>query len=298
MNEVMKYIIEKFPERKIKLPLRGQSQDWPYHVVMCNTTMKDIWNRMTYYDMYSSLSVIYRMNATIFDIGTIRSQLRELFSINFFGLNTMRYQGFTEFKDNHLSSYANQLHYVLNPNEFVLWDEPVYSMTDGTITRIYNDSLDTISKEPLNRKFLGDSVNKIYGNSITIETDKHITVTYCGLQHNSFLRYKIGEKVKAGQQLAKVGCCGAIAKRPFLHIEVGFNIAPNVSPTIDQMREGEFPLPIVNFEPFYEMPLWTDYRDTKEGIERMYVKDIKYIYNAGHFMRAGSLIKSVSSKPK
>ena len=296
MNELLKSIIEKFPNRKLYLPLKGQRSDWNYHVLMCNTSMKDIWNRMTYYDMISSLSVIYKMNATILDIGTLRSHLRELFSINFFGLNTMRYQGFTEFKDNHLSSYVNQLHHVLNLNEFVLWDEPVFNMADGKVTRTYNDSLDMISKEPLNRKFFGDSVNKIYGNSITIETENNIAFTYCGLKHNSFLRYKIGDEVKAGQQIGNVGCCGAIAKRPFLHIEVGFKFLPSITPSIDQFREGEFPVPIVNFEPFYEMPLWTDFRDSREGIERMYVKDIKYIYNGGHFMRAGSLIKKTSNK--
>ena len=296
MNELVKQVLDKFPERKILLPLKGQRPDWNYHVLMCNTTWKDVWNRMTYYDMISSLSVIYKMNATILDIGTLRSHLRELFSINFFGLNTMRYQGFTEFKDNHLSSYVNQLHHVLNLNEFVLWDEPVFNMADGKVTRVYNDSLDMISKEPLNRKFFGDSVNKIYGNSITIETKNNIAFTYCGLKHNSFLRYKVGEEVKAGQQIGNVGCCGAIAKRPFLHIEVGLKFLPSVTPDIDKYREGEFPLPVVNFEPFYEIPMWTDFRDTKEGIERMYVKDIKYIYNPGHFMRAGSLIKKTSNK--
>lgn len=296
MDTIVKTILDKFPNRKLSLPLAGYRQDWPYHVLVCNPSFKDIWNRLTYYDMVSTLAVIYRMNATVFDIGTIKTELRELFALNFFGLNTMRYQGFTEYKDNNLSSYTDQLHYVLNPSEFVLWNEPVLNMADGTVVDTYNESLDIISKQALNsRPVFSDRAKELYGNYISIETDNNIRFTYYGLKKNSFLRYKIGEKVKAGQVIGNVGCSGAIAKRPFLHVEVSFRFAPDVNIAKD-FRINEFPVPAVNFEAFYEMPMWTDFRDTKEGIERMYVKDIKYIFNPGHFMRAGSLLRKTSNK--
>ena len=298
MDIVVKKILDLFPTRKLRLPLLGNRQDWPYHITMCNPGFREVWERLSYYNMVSSLVMIYKTNALIPTYGLIDKTLRTLFSLNFFGLNTMRYQGFTEYKDNRLSSYTDQLKHVLNPNEYVLWDEPVYSMTDGTVVKIYNDSLDMISRDALNsRPVFGDEVNKLYGNNIMIETDKGIQVLYSGLRRNSFLRFKMGDMVKAGQEIGRVGCSGSFAKRPFLHIEFAFKFIPNSNiETVQNLQLNNFPVPAVNFESFYEMPLWTDYRDTAEGIERMYVKDIKYIFNPGHFLRAGSLIKRTTNK--
>ena len=298
MDVTIKSILDKFPERKVLLPLQGNRSDWPYHVTMCNLQFKDIWNRLTWSDMASSLAIIYRMNCIPTDYTTIKTYMQELFALNFFGLNPMRYQGFTEYKDNRLSSYTDQLKYVLNPSEFVLWDEPVINMMSGTVVNIYNESLDMISRKAFNtRPVFGDRMNELYGNSIAIETDNGIRVYYCGLMKNSFLKYKVGEQVKAGQIIGKVGCSGALSKRPFLHIEVAYRFAPETgNKTADSFKLNQISVPLINFEPFYEMPLWTDYRDTQEGIERMYVKDIKYIFNPGHFMRAGSLIKKTSNK--
>lgn len=294
--DIIKAVAECLPSKKMALPLYGQRSDWNYHVLMCNPSMKDIWNRLTYSDIQSAFSTIYKMNISPMTIFRLRTAMKELFAFNFFGLNTMRYQGFTEFKDNRLSSYTDQLKYVLNPNEFVLWGEPVICMADCTITEVSNNRNDMISREALNsRPIMGDRMEELYGNYIGTVTDGGVSIFYCGLMKNSFLRYKVGEKIKAGQEIAKVGCSGAAAKRPFLHIEFGLSPISGL-PMEDQYRYATFPVPLVNFEAFYEMPLWTDYRDTREGIERMYVKDIKYTYNPGHFMRAGSLIRKTINK--
>ena len=298
MNPIAKQILDLFPTRKLRLPLSGYRQEWPYHITMCNPGFREVWERLSYYNMVSSLVMIYKTNTIMPSYGVIDKTLRTLFSLNFFGLNTMRYQGFTEYKDNRLSSYTDQLKYVLNPNEYVLWDEPVYAMTDGTVVRTYNESMDVISREPLNsRPVFGNNIIKLYGNSIILETSNNIHVLYSGLRHNSFIRFKPGEQVKAGQEIGRVGCSGSLAKRPFLHVEFAFKFLSNFGiKSIEDFQLNSFPVPAVNFESFYEMPLWTDYRDTAEGIERMYVKDIKYIFNPGHFLRAGSLIKRTVNK--
>ena len=298
MDTITKKILDLFPTRKLHLPLAGYRQEWPYHITMCNPGFREVWERLSYYNMVSSLVMIYRTNMLIPSYGVIDKALRTLFSLNFFGLNTMRYQGFTEYKDNRLSSYTDQLKYVLNPDEYVLWDEPVYAMADGVVTKTYNELPDMISKEALNsRRIFADRLFKIYGNSIIIETENHIQIIYSGLRRNSFLRFKVGDQVKAGQEIGHVGCSGALSKRPFLHVEFSYRFLPNTNiAAMDSTQFNSFPVPAVNFESFYEMPLWTDYRDSAEGVERMYVKDIKYIFNSGHFLRAGSLIKRTTNK--
>ena len=295
MNELVKSIIEKFPTRKLYLPLKGQRSDWNYHIMVTNPSFTDIWNRMTYWNMMGALSYICKFNLPLRTVG-LQTMITELFTLNFFGLNTMRYQGFTEYKDNLLSSYSNQLKYTLNPDEFVLWNEPVINMADGKVVKIYNDALDMITREPFNRALVYQTANEVYGNSISIDTDKGIIFHYYGLKKGSFLRFKIGDEVKAGTEIGRVGCNGMIAKRPFLHLEVGIDGLPDILKTDKVPTMTVFPLPIVNFEQFYEVPLITDTRETREALERMYVKDIKYIYNAGHFMRAGSLVKKTSNK--
>ena len=307
MDLTVKSLLSLFPDRKLLLPLQGNRSDWPYHIAMCNPQFKDIWNRLTYSNMYSALSMIYNMNVSWWNEPAITKVLFGLFSINFFGLNTMRYQGFTEFKDNRLSSFSDSLKHVLNPNEYVLWDEPVINMADGVVVNTYNDALDMVAKQPMKARaimFDYGRLDDMYGNNITIETPTGIRFRYFGLKRNSFLKYKLGDQVKAGQVLGLVGCSGKLCARPILHIECGYRflkdvqseLPKNMSDIINQFKLNQFPIPALNFEAFYEMPLWTDYRDTQEGIERMYVKDIKYIFNPGHFMRAGSLIKKTSNK--
>ena len=293
-------ILDLLPRKRILLPLQGYRSEWPYHVAMCNPSCRDVWERLTYSNMASALQIIYNMNVRWYHYMFISKLTAALFSLNFFGLNTMRYQGFTEYKDNRLSSYTDQLKYVLHPKEYVLWEEPVINMIDGKVTNIYNDALDIISKEAMSSRALvydPGRLDEMYGNNITIEHECGLRVRYFGLKRNSFLKYKLGDEVKAGQVLGQVGCSGRMAKRPYLHIEASFKFAPNTGFDVaDGTKFNQIPLPAFNFESFYEMPLWTDYRDTSEGIERMYVRDIKYILNPGHFMRAGSLVKKTSNK--
>ena len=169
MDTITKKILDMFPTRKLHLPLLGYRQEWPYHITMCNPGFREVWERLSYYNMVSSLVMIYRTNMLMPSYGVIDKALRTLFSLNFFGLNTMRYQGFTEYKDNKLSSYTDQLKYVLNPDEYVLWDEPVYAMADGVVTRTYNELPDMISREALNsRRIFADRLFKIYGNKSRI----------------------------------------------------------------------------------------------------------------------------------
>ena len=305
MDQLTKYIDELFPKRRLLLPLQGYRQDWPYHVMICNPTFEEVWERLSILNKASAFYTIFKTNKikwwTIpLAIAPAASSLLavRLFSLNFFGLNTMRYQGFTEYKDNRLSSYTSQLKQVLNPNEFVLWDEPVINMADGTIIESWNEELDMVSRHSINEteKYQPMVFNKIYGNNITIETENGLQFRYGGLQKNSFNRYKIGDFVKAGQPIGKVGCSGRLSKRPFLHIELAFRPLPNTGiKIVDSSRWNAYPVPAVNFESFYEMPMLTDYRDNGDALERIYVKDIKYLFNGGRFLRAGSLVKKTGN---
>jgi hypothetical protein len=282
-NDVITAVAEHMPGKKLSLPLYGFLDQPTYHILLCNPTAKDIWKRMSKTNIISLFRNIYLFN--IF-IGQYISRFSTImFSMEFHGIQQMRFKGFTEYTDQRIDSYTTSLKYVLNPDEYVLWNTPVHSMTDGEVVEINNSAPDMISRTSIRSIGLNTSVKELYGNYIIIRTNE-LDYVYAGLQRDSMRKYAIGDKVQSGDIIGKVGCCGKLGVKPFLHVEcrLAFSI-PYVFENI------YFPLPMLNFEPFYQVRLINETRNTPEALERMYAKDIQYTYNAGSLMSDGTLIR-------
>ena len=210
-----------------------------------------------------------------------------IFGMTFYGIQQMRYQGFTEYKDQRINSYSTSLKYILNPDEYVLWDLPVHTMTDGEVVSIYNEAIDMISRTNINGIGLDSGLEELCGNYIIIQSGQ-LEYIYAGLKRNSMKKFSIGDKVQAGDIIGRVGCCGKLASHPFLSIQCRWK---RHIPLPFKLKSVYFPLPMLNFEPFYQVRLINETRNTPEALERMYAKDIQYTYNAGSLMSDGTLIR-------
>jgi tetratricopeptide (TPR) repeat protein len=93
--------------------------------------------------------------------------------------------------------------------DHLIYGAPVYTALDGTVMEVNDKSPDT---EP--GKELPFEVN-----FIRIEHANSESSYYMHLQQNSAI-VKIGDPVKKGQQIAKVGCSGRYVDFPHLHFQV------------------------------------------------------------------------------
>ena len=289
-------ILELLPMRRLALPIR----DIPYpnsYCLWCNPSYIRLWTKLSALNRAWDMVRIYlRTKFTYIYMINIVSLL---FSIEFHGVTAMRYQGFTEYKDTRLNSYDSEIKYILNPNEYVFYGTPVYAMCEGEVCEIYNKVLDNPHIGEISSLSKNMSLEYLYGNYICIKLNG-LRYYYAGLQFNSMIKWKIGDKVRAGDILGKVGCCSKISKSPALHIECrsDFHLKTSKIPYIgESMGDIFLPLPLLKFEPFYEWKYINEARSNYDALVKTRAQDIKWQVNAiGSFVNAGSFIrKSLNS---
>lgn len=144
-----------------------------------------------------------------------------LFSVHFYGVQA-EYggMGFTEFRDNMINSFVSQdFHTVLNPYEYIIYGHPVHATADGEVVEIINKYPDKpkynteIRMRPFTSGF-DNQVEDYMGNKITIKHNNVIHTVYANIKKDSFL-VRVGDHVKRGQTICKVGCSGTF-RDPFL----------------------------------------------------------------------------------
>lgn len=292
----MKEILDALPTRRMALPIR----EIPYpnsYCLWCNPSYIKLWSRLSNINKAWDMARLYlRTEFTYFYMLNIISMI---FSIEYYGVTVMRYEGFTEYKDTRLNSYDSEIKYILNPNEYVFYGTPVYSMCEGEVCEIYNKVLDNSRLGEVTSIAKNMSLEYLYGNYICIKLNG-LRYYYAGLQFNSMIRWKIGDKVKAGDMIGKVGCCSRINRTPALHVECRSDLHLNLSkiPVIGESIGDIFlPLPVLKFEPFYEWKFINEARTTYDALVKTRAQDIKWQVNAiGSFANAGSFIrKSLNS---
>ena len=292
----MKEILDALPTRRMALPIR----EIPYpnsYCLWCNPSYIKLWSRLSNINKAWDMARLYlRTEFTYFYMLNIISMI---FSIEYYGVTAMRYEGFTEYKDTRLNSYDSEIKYILNPNEYVFYGTPVYSMCEGEVCEIYNKVLDNSRLGEVTSIAKNMSLEYLYGNYICIKLNG-LRYYYAGLQFNSMIKWKIGDKVKAGDMIGKVGCCSRINRTPALHVECRSDLHLNLSkvPIIGESIGDIFlPLPVLKFEPFYEWKFINEARTTYDALVKTRAQDIKWQVNAiGSFSNAGSFIrKSLNS---
>ena len=292
----MKEILDALPTRRMALPIR----EIPYpnsYCLWCNPSYIKLWSKLSNINKAWDMARLYlRTEFTYFYMLNIISMI---FSIEYYGVTAMRYEGFTEYKDTRLNSYDSEIKYILNPNEYVFYGTPVYSMCEGEVCEIYNKVLDNSRLGEVTSIAKNMSLEYLYGNYICIKLNG-LRYYYAGLQFNSMIRWKIGDKVKAGDMIGKVGCCSRINRTPALHVECRSDLHLNLSkvPIIGESIGDIFlPLPVLKFEPFYEWKFINEARTTYDALVKTRAQDIKWQVNAiGSFSNVGSFIrKSLNS---
>ena len=296
-------LTDLLPDKKLSLPLKGYANGDTRHVLMMNIGLKEVWKRMSKFNIFSIMASVYtRSYLSYLSLASTVSRIPQfLFGMNFVGVQQMRYKGFTTYLDRNLSSFSSRLHYALNPSEFVLYGEPVYSMTDGEVVEVLDKFPDQISRKSLQNIGMNTSADELYGNRIIIQHGL-LEYIYSGLQRNSVQRFHVGDKVTAGQEIGRVGCQGVVGTSPYLvvhsrvahlHARIAWLQVVLQDKFGHNYQEAQITLPLLNFEPFYEMPLITPVCNTPEAIDRFLNQDIKYQFNRGVMMHSGSFIRKI-----
>ncbi len=206
----------------------------------------DMINDTDYTDYSDYAKFFWRLYSAFGSSKVIMRRLGYLQMIHFYGLQPeFGGRGFTEFVDNKISSYrAREFHRVLNLNEFIIFNHMVHSVEDGEVVDICNDFDDKIrytTEIRFNDLDPFEKVNPYMGNRIVIKHTALIYSTYANIRKDSFM-VRVGDKVKRGQPICKVGCSGTF-KSPMLlfglggkpstlfgirNIRIPFNAIPNL----------------------------------------------------------------------
>ena len=287
---VIKEVVKHLPGKSLALPIR----EIPYpnsYVLWCNPTYYGLWKKLSLLNRAWDLVRIFQRNLIVYTYMLNIASM--IFSIEFHGVTAMRYEGFTEYKDIRLNSYDSELKYVLNPNEYVFFGTPVYAMCEGEVVEVVNKNLDNTRLGEITSLARTD-IDYLYGNYIAIQNNGLIYY-YAGLQFNSMLKWKVGDKVKAGDMLGKVGCNGRIGRQPALHIECRSALQIKILPSV--LGDIFLPLPMLKFEPFYEYKFLNQARSNYEALTKTRQQDITWqVNNVGSFNNSGSFIrKSLNS---
>ena len=288
MGFIENKIQEWLPTKPLVHPIKWNG-DPNFHLFVCNPGVKGVWERLSFYNLFTTVRDFWIINSFVGSWMLLAAEV--LFGINIYGIYSMPYQGFTEYKDRRLCSFTSELKYVLNPNEFVMFDQDVYSMTDGVVKEVYNRYPDRISRvKSINRIGLNTELYELYGNYIVIETG-NLEYVYAGIKYNSANHLKIGDTIPAGTRIGKVGCQGLLGSRPFLHLALRLNKSISLKPL--PLNDYMLYFPILKFKPFYNYPIITDAKDSAFLFEQTKARDIKYTYNSGTFIYNGTLVRPI-----
>jgi hypothetical protein len=116
--------------------------------------------------------------------------------------------------------------------DWVTWGAPVLAPAAGTVIEVRDGTADNVLSPAGNKMFdfklVLDDIKNFYGNFIVIEHAKGEVSVLAHLQNGS-LKVKTGDKVRAGQELAKIGMSGD-ADRPHLHYQLQSGFERNSEP--------------------------------------------------------------------
>ena len=146
-------------------------------------------------------------------------KLGYLRSIHFYGVQPGYHGfGFTEFHDNKLNSFiSSDFHTVLNPYEYIIFGHPVHATMDGEVIEIVNkypDKPRAFTEIKFDKFLPSGHLHDYMGNQIVIKHNNLVRTVYANIKKDSFL-VKVGQQVKKGQMICRVGCSGTF-RSPFL----------------------------------------------------------------------------------
>lgn len=278
---------------KFRLPLNGFVNP-DYHVLAWYPGALDLYMRLSLLDKAYIAKTLY-MNART-ELDVIRKGLmvnkygRHLLSLQFYGVQPMRFKGLTQYKNKNIDSYGSSLHYVLTNDEYIIWNKPVRACANGKVIKVICSNPDNVNNYR-NDYFNPTAVSlysfeKFIGNHISIQHENGFITTYGSLKQNS-ATVRVGDTVNVNQIIGRVGCSGQ-NKEPYLNLSL--TLMNELSPIPDIISTA-IELPAIPFEPFYFYKLFKNGIRDLSSIENIYPKDILYKYSNGSFISDLTLVK-------
>lgn len=164
-------------------------------------------------------------------------RMNYLRSYHFFGVQPQKFKGFTHHVDAKINTEeGSMMHHVLSPYEYIMYNAPVHSCSEGEVVEVVMDRDDDVHENTRGLQFGTIKVEEHLGNMIRIRLNKVVDITYGGLMKNSS-RLRVGDIVRKGDTIAKVGA-SAWSRIPFLYLQFSFigprlPIAGNLSKAFD-----------------------------------------------------------------
>ena len=170
-----------------------------------------------------------------------------LCSFLFFGLQPKRFKGFTFYKNKILNSDEDSfMHYALSGHEYIGFGLPIHAVKDGKVVEVVdrvNDSVRGWAKTDFD---LGDNVMDSIGNYVRIQHSSIVDTIYGSLmQYSPCVR--VGDTVKKGQIIGKMGCSAEWSNIPFLYFQIAYT-GPKL-PVMGMTHVGFLPS-MVKWDPF------------------------------------------------
>ena len=134
-------------------------------------------------------------------------RLNYLFSVHFFGVQPVfDGRGLTEYRENKVNSFSNQVHRILSPYEYIMFNHPVHAVADGKVVSIENSYEDRLH-QMFEVNFGSIKPDDYLGNTIEIEHSPLCHSVYGNLKKNS-MTVRPGQSVSKGDIIARVGMSG------------------------------------------------------------------------------------------
>ena len=158
-------------------------------------------------EKHDSIFLLSLLNQNRAIATVVLPRMNYLFSVHFFGVQPVfGGRGLTEYRDEKVNSFVNQIHRILSPYEYIMFNHPVHSVADGTVVSIENSYNDQLFRT-YEVNFAAIKPDDYLGNTIEIEHSPMCHSVYGNLKRHS-MNVKIGDKVRAGDMIARVGMSG------------------------------------------------------------------------------------------
>ena len=221
----------------------------------------------------------------------ILPRMNYLFSVHFFGVQPVfGGRGLTEYRNEKVNSFVNSVHRILTPYEYIMFNHPVHAVADGTIVSIENSFTDNLFR-PYEVNFGAIKPDEYIGNTIEIAHSTLAHSIYGNLKRSSMI-VKVGDKVKAGQEIARVGMSG---KHPSPYLFFAMSTPGVKIPIAGNIKVG-FWAAHGMWDTHFEYDLFnlgtplTDDRRTEDFYNYIRTDQIKYTF-APSRLRDGTLVK-------
>lgn len=196
----------------------------------------------------------------------------------FFGVQPQRFKGFTHYVNPIYDSDEDSfMRYAISPSEFILYGLNVHSCCDGEVVEVRDEVQDTCRED--NIRFGSYNVEEHLGNIIRINHGV-VQLTYGSLMRNS-TRVKVGDKVRKGDVIAKVGSSGYM-KVPFLYLGISYigpkiPIAGNLGAAFRHEAifwDSHYQAPLLNSEEF-GTPVYKSHTEVFKNIDPYHIQYTK-----------------------